>query len=398
MKSHVNFIFRDTTKYHPRSIKEKTVKFSKLAKVAVVATVSVALAIPSYTTATAASKFDTAKSAAEAGGMAALRSQCKKEGQINIIATPDDWANYGAIKKAFVAKYGIKMDSADEEGSSQDEINAADRLKGTNRSPDVFDIGTSVAVKYTTTHFAPYKVQVWQSIPASNKNADGYTTNNYTGTMSIWYSGDLPTINSLDDLLKPEFKGKVALNGDPQGSNAALSGLFMVSIAKGGSFDNIQPAVDFFKKLKAAGNFINVNPTAATIASGQTPVVIDWTYNQVGAAEKFKAVGKVWKSFIPKNAIVGSFYNAAISAWAPHPACARLWMEFIYTPYAQNVWAAAGASPVLWPVLLKRNQASEDGKAAVGTGRAFAASATAAQQLKARDVLKTAWPAAVGTN
>ena len=60
-------------------------KFSKLAKVAVVATVSVALAIPSYTTATAASKFDTAKSAAEAGGMAALRSQCKKEGQINKI-------------------------------------------------------------------------------------------------------------------------------------------------------------------------------------------------------------------------------------------------------------------------------------------------------------------------
>ena len=373
-------------------------KFSKLAKVTVVATVSLALAVPTLNTATAASKFDTAKSAAEAGGMGALRSQCKREGQLNIIATPRDWANYGDIIDGFAAKYGVKIDSQNEEGSSQDEINAADRLKGTNRSPDVFDIGTSVAVKYTTTHFAPYKVQVWDKIPASNKNADGYTTNNYTGTMSIWYSGDLPTINTLDDLLKPEFKGKVALNGDPQGSNAALSGLFMVSIAKGGSFDNVQPAIDFFKKLKAAGNFINVNPTAATIASGQTPVVIDWTYNQVGAAAKFAEVGKVWKSFIPKNAIVGSFYNAAVSAWAPHPACARLWMEYIFTPYAQNVWAGAGASPVLWPVLLKTNQASAAGKAAVGTGRSFAASATAAQQLKARDILKTAWPAAVGTN
>ena len=66
--------------------------------------------------------------------------------------------------------------------------------------------------------------------------------------------------------------------------------------------------------------------------------------------------------------------------------------------YAQNVWAGAGASPVLWPILLKTNQASAAGKAAVGTGRSFAASATAAQQLKARDVLKTGWPAAVGTN
>lgn len=373
-------------------------KLSKLAKATVIAAISVAIAVPSFTTATAATKFDTAKSANEAGGMGALRSQCKKEGQLNIIATPRDWANYGDIIDAFAAKYGVKIDSQDEEGSSQDEINAADRLKGTKRAPDVFDIGTSVAVKYTTTHFAAYKPQVWDKIPATNKNADGYTVNNYTGTMSIWYSGDLPTINTLDDLLKPEFKGKVALNGDPQGSNAALSGIFMVSIAKGGSFDNIQPGIDFFKKLKAAGNFINVNPTAATIASGQTPVVIDWTYNQIGAAQKFKAVGKEWKSFIPKGAQIGSFYNVAISAWAPHPACARLWEEFVFTPYAQNVWAAAGASPVLWPVLLKTNQAKPEGKAVVGSGRSFNVSATSAQQLKARDLLKTAWPAAVGTN
>ena len=361
----------------------------------------VALAIPALSTTTAsaaASKYATATTAVEAGGLGALRGECRREGQLNIIATPRDWANYGAIIDGYAAKYGVKIDSQNEEGSSQDEINAADQLKGTKRAPDVFDLGTSVAVKYTTTHFAAYKVANWAKIPADKKDPKGYTTNNYTGQMSIWMSGDLPTITSVDDLLKPAFKGKIALNGDPQGSNAALSGLFMFAIAKGGSFDNISPAVDFFKKLKAAGNYINVNPTAATIASGQTPVVIDWTYNQIGAAQKFAAVGKVWKSFIPKNAAVGSFYNAAISAWAPHPACARLWMEYLYTPAAQNVWAAAGAAPVLWANLLKTNLASGEGKAVIGTGRTVPASATADQQLKARDFLKAAWPAAVGTN
>ena len=375
-------------------------KFSKITSGSLAAALVVALAIPviSTSSASAASKYDTAKSASEAGGMGALRGECRREGQLNIIATPRDWANYGAIIDGFAAKYGVKIDSQNEEGGSQDEINAADQLKGTKRSPDVFDIGGSVAFKYLTTHFAAYKVQNWSKIPADRKDPNGFTTNNYTGQMSIWMSGDLPTITSVDDLLKPEFKGKVALNGDPQGSNAALSGIMMFAVAKGGSFDNVAPAVDFFKQLKAVGNFINVNPTAATIATGQTPVVIDWTYNQIGAAKKFAAVGKVWKSFIPKNAAVGSWYNAAISAWAPHPACSRLWMEYIYTPTAQNVWAGAGAAPVLWSNLLKTNLASSEGKGAIGVGRAVPASATAAQQLKAREFLKTAWPAAVGTN
>ena len=370
-------------------------KISKIGKVALIASVSVALAIPTFTTATAASKFDTAKSAAEAGGMAALRSQCKKEGQLNIIATPGDWANYQEIFDGYTAKYGVKIDSQNPEGSSQDEINAADAQKGTKRSPDVFDVGASVAAKYRTTHFAPYKVQNWAKIPTNLKDADGYTTNNYTGVMTIGYSGDLPTIKSLNDLTGPAFKGKVALNGDPNGSNAGLSGVFMASLENGGSFDNIKPGVEYFKKLKDAGTFINVNPTAATIASGQTPVVFDWSYNNKTVQQKFAAIGKTWNIFAPKSA-VGGYYNAAISAWAPHPACARLWMEFLYTPAGQNAWAKGGASPVLWTQLLKTNQASTDGKATIGTGRVTAASPSTAQAVKAREYLATAWAAAVG--
>ena len=131
-------------------------KLSKLAKTLAVATFATAIAIPSFSSATAAapSIFSTAKSASEAGGMAALRSQCKKEGQLNIIATPVDWANYGEIIDGFKAKYGVKIDSNNPDGSSQDEIDAANSLKGTMRSPDVFDVGTAVGYKYIDTHYA----------------------------------------------------------------------------------------------------------------------------------------------------------------------------------------------------------------------------------------------------
>ena len=96
----------------------------------------------------------TATSAADLGGMAALEAAAKKEGQLNVIALPPDWANYGEIIKAFGDKYGIKVNSAQPDGSSQDEINAADQLKGQDKAPDVFDLGGAVATA-NVAKFAP---------------------------------------------------------------------------------------------------------------------------------------------------------------------------------------------------------------------------------------------------
>jgi len=71
------------------------------------------------------------------GGMKALIAAAKKEGQLNVITLPANWANYGAIMKDFTAKYGIKINYANPDGSSQDEINAMVQLRtvpGTGRT------------------------------------------------------------------------------------------------------------------------------------------------------------------------------------------------------------------------------------------------------------------------
>ena len=388
------------TKINPQSIqnnKEKTVKFSKLAKVAVVATVSLALAVPTLTSASAASKFATATSASQAGGITGLANECRKEGQLNVIALPHYWADYGTMIEKFKATYGVKVDEADPEGSSQDEIDAANRLKGTDRSPDVFDIGLAVAAKYLGTGtFAPYKVRNWANNLGASAVPSAEYTPNYTGTMTIGYDGSLGTITKLDDLLKPAFKGKVTINGDPQGSSAALNSIFMVNLALGGTLDDISPAVAWFKKLKDVGNFINVNPTEATIASGQTPVVMDNGYISAGIAKTFAKAGKSWKMFTPAS--LGSTYNSAISAWAPHPACARLWMEYTLGETGAGIWAGGGATPTLWIWMVKTGRAPAAGLAAIGNSKKEPLKATSDQSTKARVYLKTAWPAAVGTN
>ena len=110
--------------------------------------------------------------------------------------------------------------------------------------------------------------------------------------MSIGYdAGSVPAVTSVSDLLKPEFRGKVALNGNPTQAAAGFNGVMMAALANGGSADDIAPGVEFFRQLKQAGNFLPVDPTPATIASGQTPVVIDWEYLNVGQRARSRARG-----------------------------------------------------------------------------------------------------------
>ena len=72
----------------------------------------------------------TATSAEAFGGMAALEAAAKAEGELNVIALPPDWANYGEIIDTFGKKYGIKVNSDQPDAGSADEINAAKTLKG----------------------------------------------------------------------------------------------------------------------------------------------------------------------------------------------------------------------------------------------------------------------------
>jgi putative spermidine/putrescine transport system substrate-binding protein len=283
-----------------------------------------------------------ATSAADFGGMDGLVKAAKAEGELNVIALPPDWANYKEIIDTFSTKYGIKVNSAQPDANSQDEINAANQQKGKSTAPDVFDLGQAIALANTSL-FAPYKVSTFDDIPAQFKDPNGVWVNDYGGYMSVGYdSAKVPDPSGINDLLKPEFKGKVALNGDPTTASAAANGVLMASIANGGSVDDIAPGVDFFVRLKDAGNFVPVDPTPATIESGQTPVVVDWDYLNSAETKKLPT----WRVFVPSDALVGGYYFQAINKDGPHPAAARLWQEFLYSDEGQNLFLKGLARPV----------------------------------------------------
>ena len=115
-----------------------------------------------------------------------LIKAAQDEGELNVIALPPDWANYGEMISTFEEKYDIEVNSDQPDAASQDEINAANDLAGTDRAPDVFDLGQSVALA-NTDMFAPYQVETWDDIPDEFKDADGAWVNDYGGYMSIGY-------------------------------------------------------------------------------------------------------------------------------------------------------------------------------------------------------------------
>ena len=291
----------------------------------------------------------TATSAADLGGMDALVAAAKKEGTLNAITLPRDWANYGAIMDGFTKKYGIKINDENPEGSSQDEINAVTTRKGQGRAPDVLDLGGAFALSGAQQGlFAPYKVASFSSIPTGQAATDGSWTFDYGGYVSIGCNQTkVPNCpKTFADLLKPEYKGMVALNGDPTQAGAAFAGVYAAALANGGSLDNIQPGLDFFTKLKKAGNFNPVQAKQSTVESGETPITIDWDYLNAGYAAEFKAKNINWQVNVPTDGLYANYYNQAINKWAPHPAAARLWEEYLYSAEGQNLFLAGFARPV----------------------------------------------------
>jgi putative spermidine/putrescine transport system substrate-binding protein len=326
--------------------------------------------------------------------MNSLVAAAKKEGTLNVIALPPTWANYGTILKDFTAKYGIKVNSANPAGSSQDEINAVKQENGTSAAPDVLDVGQAVALANTSL-FAPYKVSTWSSIPAAQKETSGLWYEDYGGYMAIGYSSKFGTITSMSQLLGPKFKGAVALNGNPTQANAALNGVMLANLVQGGSPSNISKGVAFFHQLKAAGNFSPVQATGATIKAGTTPVVFNWDYlnlpSYVGVSN--------WKVFVPPNAVLGGYYAQAINKSAPHPAAARLWEEFLYSQAAnggQNLWLAGGARPVEQAAMTSNNTINTANAAKLPTVSGTPVFLSQTQATDAATYLAANWAKAVG--
>ncbi|MFJ3979872.1 ABC transporter substrate-binding protein [Streptomyces sp. NPDC090021] len=341
-----------------------------------------------------------ATSAADAGGLAALTAAARKEGALNTIALPRDWAGYGALIDGFEKKYGIEVTVENPDGTSQDEVDALKEHRRDGSAPDVIDVGGTFAPAAARQNLlAPYEVVPYDHIPKDQKDPRARWYNNYGGYVSIGCDARRVTTcpSTFADLRKPEYKGQVSLNGDPTQSGSAFAGVYAAALANGGSFDDIRPGVEFFADLSESGNFIPVESTPATIEKGQTPISIDWDFLNLGYAEEFRRKGADvdWRTAIPFDGSFAQYYAQGINKNAPHPAAARLWQEYLFSPEGQNLRLAAYARPVLMKWMEENGTLDETAAEKLPTVEGTPRFPTEAQQEKAARTVDHSWARAV---
>ncbi|WP_371330372.1 ABC transporter substrate-binding protein [Streptomyces sp. TP-A0356] len=362
------------------------------------ALVALGLSACENTTTTGPQKPSVATSAENAGGMGALITAARHEGTLRAIALPRDWASYGALIDGFEKMYGIKVTVDNPQGHSETEIDALRKSGNRPEAPDVIDVGDTFAREAARQNLlAPYKVAAYDSIPGSQKDPRARWYNNYGGYISIGCDASRvkPCPRTFVDLLKPGYRGKVALEGDPTQSQTALASVYAAALANNGSFDDIQPGLDFFGKLKKTGNFNPLESTSAAVADGRTPISINWDYVNLGYADQFRGKGVNWQVAIPFDGSFAQYYAQAINKNAPHPAAARLWEEYLFSPKGLNLRLHGYARPVLMDTMRQDGTLDEAAAARLPTVEGTPQFPTDAQLERARQTVAQGWAKAV---
>jgi putative spermidine/putrescine transport system substrate-binding protein len=333
--------------------------------------------------------------------LAELIAAAQAEGQLTTIALPHDWCNYGEMIDGFKAKYGLQVNELNPDAGSGDELEAIKANKDNvgPQAPDVIDVGFAFGPQAKDEGLIqPYKVSTWDTIPDDAKDPDGYWYGDYYGVMSFMINKDVIANNpqTWADLLKDEYKAAVGMSGDPRTSNQAILTVQNASLANGGTLEDPTAGLQFFADLNSKGNFVPVIANNALVARGETPIRITWDYNALAGADSFEGNPPV-EVVVPSDARLAGVYVQAISAYAPHPNAAKLWMEYLYSDEGQLTWMKGYCHPIREADLRARGVVPEELSAKLPdvTGAVFP---TVEQLTLGKDVIAANWDSVVGAN
>ncbi|MBI5829254.1 MAG: extracellular solute-binding protein, partial [Chloroflexi bacterium] len=317
------------------------------------------------------------------------------------IALPHDWCNYGGAIEGFKAKYGLAVNELNPDAGSGDEVEAIKANKDNKgpQAPDAIDVGFAFGPSSKAEALLqPYKVSTWDTIPNDVKDADGYWYGDYYGVLSFMVNKDVVANTPQDwsDLLKPEYASGVGVSGDPRTSNQAIQTVYASALANGGSLDDAQPGLDFFADLNSAGNLVPLIANNGLVAKGEVPIRITWDYNALAGADSFAGNPPV-EVVIPKTGRFGGVYVQAISAYAPHPNAAKLWMEYLYSDEGQIEWMKGYCHPIREADLRARGVVPQDllSKLPDVSGAVFP---TVDQLTAAKTLITANWDSVVGAD
>lgn len=339
--------------------------------------------------------------------MAALEAAAKAEGMLTTIALPHSWCGYGEVIAGFKAKYPeITVNELNPDAGSADELEAirANKDNMGPQAPDVIDVGLAFGPQSKDEGLTqPYKVATWDEIPDEIKDADGSWYGDYYGVMSFMVNKDLVANPPADwaDLVKPEYAASVALAGDPRASNQAILGVLAAGLSTGAAAgkDSGDAGLNYFAELNKAGNFVPVIGKAGTLAQGSTPIIVAWDYNALSWRDTLAGNPPV-EVIVPATGVLAGVYVQAISAYAPHPNAAKLWMEYLYSDEGQLAWLKGYCHPARFNAMSAAGKIPQELLDALPPAASYEAAyfPTLDEQAANKEAVTGGWDAVVGAN
>lgn len=284
--------------------------------------------------------------------------KAKEEGDVQSVGMPDTWANWGETWSELTSTYGITH--TDTDMSSAEELALFESEKN-DATKDIGDVGQAFGPKAEEAGLTmPYKTTYWDSIPDWAKDDDGDWMIGYYGTISIITNKDLvpnaPT--SFEDILNGDY---VVAVGDVTNASQAQCAVLSAAIAMGGSEKDIQPGLDFFKKLAEQGRLDMGELSLTRLEKGEVAVALLWDYNALGYRDQF-VTNNAKANFevcIPSDGAIQSGYCSVINAYTKHPYAAALAREYIFSDEGQINLAKGYAKPIRSDVKLPDDVAAK---------------------------------------
>ena len=268
---------------------------------------------------------------------------------------PPEWADWGTQLKIIKEKTGITV-PGDNKNSGQ----SLAQLVAEKASPvaDVTYLGVTFGIQAKKEGvITPYKPAFFDEIPAGLKDPDGSWFTIHSGTLGFMVNVDAlkgkPIPKSWKDLTKPEYKGMVGYL-DPASAFVGYVGAVAVNQAMGGSLDNFDRAIAWFKDMKKNDPIVPKQTSYARVLSGEIAILLDYDFNAYRAKYKDKANVEF---VIPAEGTVVVPYVMSLVNKGPNADNGRKALDFVLSTEGQAIWANAYLRPVRASAISKEAQA-----------------------------------------